>query len=243
MHTHRILLLNLGYETGLDGSWRQYLLDSWRYVHTPERVQSRVREEFQSLIQSVQPDICCVLEMHHDPMLLKTFAAYHCKHVDPKYGNTSVLRRLPFFRDNCNGVFALDRLPCTVRQFRHGTKKLLYDVNVKNEFSLLIGHYSLHASVRQQQFEEIAALVKDRKRAIVCGDFNDFGGSKELNSLIKHSNLRLVRPAHNKTFPACHPRKPLDLFLCSGDIVDVHAEVMTNTHLSDHLPVLLTVTV
>ena len=211
MHTHRILLLNLGYETGLDGSWKQYLLDSWRYVHTPEKVQSRVREEFQSLIKSVQPDICCVLEMHHDPMLLKTFAAYHCKHVDPKYGNTSVLRRLPFFRDNCNGVFALDRLPCTVRQFKHGTKKLLYDVNVKNEFSLLIGHYSLHASVRQQQFEEIAQLVKGRKRAIVCGDFNDFGGEQGIEFADQAQQSPDRPPGTQSNLPACHPKKPLDL--------------------------------
>jgi endonuclease/exonuclease/phosphatase family metal-dependent hydrolase len=242
MHTHRILLLNLGYETGLDGSLKGYLTQSWRYLHTPEHVLMSIREGFQTLIAKVQPDICCVLEMHHDPSLLKTFAAYQCRHIDPKYGNGSMLRRLPFFRDNCNGIFAMARLPCRARQFKHGTKKLLYDVQVGNDFSLLVSHYSLHASVRQQQFHEIAELVQHRKHTVVCGDFNDFGGRKELGSLLKETNLRIIRPAQNGTFPAYHPRKPLDLFLCSKDIKNVHAEVLKNVHLSDHLPVLLTVT-
>lgn len=243
MHTHRILLLNLGYETGLDGSLKGYLTQSWRYLHTPENVLRSVREGFQTLIAQVQPDICCVLEMHHDLTLLKTFAAYHCRHVDTKYGNGSVLKRLPFFRDNCNGIFTMDRLPCVARQFRHGTKKLLYDVKIGKDFSLLVSHFSLHASVRQQQFQEIAELVADRKHTIVCGDFNDFGGCKELNGLLKETNLRIVRPPHGGTFPACHPRRPLDLFLCSKDIKHVHAAILKDVHLSDHLPVLLTVTV
>lgn len=242
MHAHRILLLNLGYETGLDGSLRGYLTQSWRYLHTPEYVVQSVRKGFSDLIARVQPDICCVLEMHHDPALLKTFAAYHCRHVHPKYGNASVLRRLPFFRDNCNGIFAMDRLPCAMRQFKHGTKKLLYDVKVAQDFSLLVGHFSLHASVRQEQFAEIAELVHGRKHSIVCGDFNDFGGCKELNGLLKETDLRVVRPVCGETFPACHPKRPLDLFLCSKNIKNVHVEILKDVHLSDHLPVLLTVT-
>lgn len=242
MHTHRILLLNLGYGTGLDGSLRSYFTKSWHYLHTPERVLQSIHEGFQMLMATVQPDICCLLEMHHDPLLLKSFAAYGCRHVDPKYGKRSILKRLPFFRDNCDGIFAMDRLPCAVRQFRHGVKKLLYDVQVGKDFSLLVGHFSLHASVRQQQFQEIAELISAQKRTIVCGDFNDFGGCKELNGLLKETDLRIVRPPHSETFPACHPRRPLDLFLCSKNIHHVQAEVLRDVHLSDHLPVLLTVT-
>jgi endonuclease/exonuclease/phosphatase family metal-dependent hydrolase len=167
--------------------------------------------------------------MHHDPALVKSFGAYRCKHIDPKYGKTSMLRRLPFFRDNCNGIFGVDRLPCTAREFQHGAKKLLYDVTITSDLSLLVGHFSLHASVRQQQFAEIAGIVQSRKRT--------------LTPLLKTTDLRIVRPAHNATFPACHPRRPLDLFLCSKEISHVHAEVLTDVHLSDHLPVLLTVTV
>jgi endonuclease/exonuclease/phosphatase family metal-dependent hydrolase len=242
MQTHRILLLNLGYETGLDGSIRSYLTQSWRYLHTPQSVIQSVHAGFRTLIQNVQPDICCLLEMHHDPALVKSFGAYRCKHIDPKYGKTSMLRRLPFFRDNCNGIFGVDRLPCTAREFQHGTKKLLYDVTITSDLSLLVGHFSLHASVRQQQFAEIAGIVQSRKRTIVCGDFNDYGGMKELSPLLKSTDLRIVRPAHNATFPACQPRRPLDLFLCSKEIQHVHAEVLIDVHLSDHLPVLLTVT-
>jgi hypothetical protein len=236
------LLLNLGYETGLDGSLSGYLTKSWRYLHTPQSVIASVHAGFQELIASVHPDICCILEMHHDPTLLKNFGAYRCRHIDPKYGYGSVLRRLPFFRDNCNSVFAVDRLPCKGRQFQHGTKKLLYDVTIGDGLSLLVGHFSLHASVRQKQFQEIGKLVQGREKAIVCGDFNDYGGIKELAPLLKSTDLRVVRAPHGETFPACHPRRPLDLFLATSAIADVKAEVLTNVHISDHLPVLLTVT-
>ena len=55
MHTYRILLLNLGYETGLDGSLRGYLTRSWRYLHTPRAVIDAVHSGFRELIENVRP--------------------------------------------------------------------------------------------------------------------------------------------------------------------------------------------
>ncbi|MBM3227821.1 hypothetical protein FJZ27_03095 [Candidatus Peribacteria bacterium] len=172
---------------------------------------------------------------------MRNFGAYRCKRVDTKYGMGSVLRRLPLFRDNCNGIFSVEKLPCAARQFHSGTKKLLYDVTMGNDLSLLVGHFSLHASVRQRQFQEIGELVKGRGKTIVCGDFNDYGGIKELTPLLRSADLRVIRATNPATFPACHPRLPLDLFLCSEGITDVKAEVLSDVRISDHLPVLLTV--
>lgn len=241
MHTQKILLLNLGYETGLSGSMREYITQSWHYLHTPNQVLQSIHKGFQMLIERTQPDVCCLLEVHHDPAIMRTLQAYHCKHIDPKYGRRSILRRLPLFRDNCNAVFTVDRLPCRERELVHGTKKLLYDVTIAPECSLFVGHFSLNAAVRKQQFDEIAELVEERTSAIVCGDFNDYGGIGELKPLLRTTGMKIVRPTTLNTFPACHPRRALDLFLCTPNITHVSAEVLTDVHLSDHLPVMLTV--
>jgi endonuclease/exonuclease/phosphatase family metal-dependent hydrolase len=240
VHQHRILLLNLGYGTGLDGSLQSYLLSGWRYLWTPRRVLRSIDEGFRDLLSRVRPDICCLLEMHHDPELLSAVAAYRCRHVDTKYGKRSILQRLPFFRDNCNGVFSAERIACHIRFFRSGMKRLLYDLSLGDGLSLLVAHFSLHRSVRERQFQELAEVIADRKRVIVCGDFNDFGGRRELTPLLRSCNLRIVN-ASQPTFPACKPKRSLDLFLCSKDIDSVEAKVLSDVHLSDHLPVLLTV--
>ena len=124
----RILLFNVGYATALDGSIRDYLLRFYRYVYTPRQIVRKVRMAIYHLMQREQPDVCCFVEIHRRTGCVPHPHAYTCSDVDNKYGAASVLRRLPFFRDNCNGFFAKGDLAFEKVYFRNGTKKLIYDI-------------------------------------------------------------------------------------------------------------------
>ncbi|MDA1208613.1 MAG: hypothetical protein O2904_01105 [bacterium] len=74
--------------------------------------------------------------------------------------------------------------------------------------------------------------------AILTGDFN-ISSLDELDVLTNGSRLRLISNPKQLTFPSCHPRRALDLFLCTPDIEVQDCKVITSLQRSDHLPVLL----
>lgn len=234
----RILLYNVGYATDLNGSLRDYVLRFYRYLYTPRRIIRRVRQSIYQLMQREQPDVCCFVEVHRKKRSMVHPHAYVCGDVENKYGRRSVLRRLPFFRDNCNGFFSKGTVEFEKLYFTHGTKKLIYNVRLRPDLSLFVVHFALGRRVRRLQCEELKAMIRERENVIVCGDFNIFRGIEELQSLAQACGLRIVAPA-GATFPASHPRKTLDLFLCPHTLEDVSVRTMESVHASDHLPVLL----
>ncbi len=72
----------------------------------------------------------------------------------------------------------------------------------------------------------------------MCGDFNIFHGSQEIDRLMKICKLHPVS-AYAPTFPAVSPDKALDLFLCSDSLHVTRCEVVRDFRGSDHLPVVL----
>jgi hypothetical protein len=46
----RVLLFNLGYATGIDGSMRSYLLRWYRYIYTPRAIICKVRNSIYALL-------------------------------------------------------------------------------------------------------------------------------------------------------------------------------------------------
>lgn len=236
----RILLMNLGYATGLDGSMRSYLTQWYRYLYTPRKIIRQVRQSIYNLIHKENPDLCCFVEIHHKHGFIPHAHSYTSQ-IDNKYGRRSMLRFLPFFRDNCNGFLSHHPLHFEKKYFRNGSKKLIYDIQIGNGLSLLLVHFSLRRKTRSAQCRELKAILRDRSNAIVCGDFNIFKGTRELHALAEACNLKIVN-AHMPTFPAVKPRKALDLFLCPKSLGDVSAQVMHDVQVSDHLPVMLTMT-
>lgn len=236
---YRILLMNLGYATGIDGSASSYLLRWYRYLYTPRWIIRQIRQSMYQLLHREHPDLCCFVEIHHKHGFVPHPHAY-TSHIDVKYGWRSPLRFLPFFRDNCNGFFSHHPLKFTKRYFRSGTKKLIYDIELGNGLNLLLVHFSLRAETRRKQCRELKTILQGRTNVILCGDFNTLRGPRELHTLAKACNLRIVN-ARTPTFPAVHPRKALDLFLCPKAMTGVKAEVLESVQLSDHLPVMLEV--
>jgi endonuclease/exonuclease/phosphatase (EEP) superfamily protein YafD len=242
MDTHtqaplKILLYNVGYYTELDGSVRDYLFRGYRYLYTPKKVVSETLQQLNTLMEQEKPDICCFIEIHKNKRNRPLFSAYHFGDIDNKYGFNSVLRRLPFFRNNCNGFFSKKALNFHKHYFKSGTKKLVYEIELQPNVSLFMVHFSLKASTRKKQFEELKAFLDPTKQNILCGDFNTFSDTQELDSFARSCGLRIVNKPSEGTFPAKDPRKAIDLFLCSATI-NAGSEVLNNVQLSDHLPVL-----
>jgi hypothetical protein len=215
------------------------VLRFYRYLYTPRRIIRKVRQAIYALLEREKPDVCCFVEIHRKTGCVPHPHVYTCSDVENKYGQKSVLRRIPFFRDNCNGFYAKDSLDFQKMYFRHGTKKLIYEIKLREDLSLLLVHFSLDRRVRRKQCLELKHIIKARKHVVLCGDFNVFKGRSELESLAEACNLRIVNAPGEATFPAIRPTKALDLFLCPKDMPFAEVKVLKKIHASDHLPVLL----
>lgn len=235
----RILLYNVGYGTGLNGSLKSYLLQGYRYLYTPRRIIRQVRQSLYNLLSREKPDLCCFVEVHRKHGFIPHPKSYHF-HADVKYGRRSPLRFLPFFRDNCNAFCAEKPLHFHRQYFKSGTKKLIFEISLPNDIKLLMVHFALRESTRRKQCQELKAIINGRKNIIVCGDFNVFKGARELHDLAESCGLKIVN-SHSHTFPAFKPKNALDLFLCPKDMEGVTARVLSDVQVSDHLPVLLEV--
>ncbi|MBW3001667.1 endonuclease/exonuclease/phosphatase family protein [Candidatus Woesearchaeota archaeon] len=233
----KILLFNMGYGLGLDGSKKDYALKWYRYLHCPNSVKENVLKGIKQLIKSKNPDLCCLIEIEgaHADYFNKDQPYYD---ITNKYGSKSVLSRLPAFRTKSNAVFSKKKLPIKRHYFKNGTKKLIYEVSLPKGITLLMTHFSLAKNTRKKQFAEIMKLIKDK--TILCGDFNIFAGLQEIEPLLKKANLKIINKTG--TFPAHNPKKALDLFLCTKNI-KVKSCKTINKKLSDHLPVLLEINI
>ena len=237
----RILFFNVGYCTGLDGGMNDYLLHFARYIHTSRKTLAHVLEGIEHLLAEEQPDVCCFLEIHRKTGLLERLEAYPFSDIANKYGLHGILRKFPFFRDNCNAVLARANVHLQKHYLRTGRKKLVYEASLPNGATLFVSHLSLMHHTRKKQLEQLTRLIKCRKRVMLCGDFNAFQGREELRTLTEECGLRIVNPVRTGTFPTHSPRMALDLFLCSPDVDVEHVRILSDVRLSDHLPVVVDV--
>lgn len=235
--TLRILLYNVGYCTELDGTMRDYVTKFYRYLYTPRPVVNRAKHSLATLIHDHKPDVCCLAEIHHNVEAIPSFQTFASADVSNKYG-PGLLRRLPFFRKNCNGVFTQRPYSCKKHWFRNGAKKLIYEVDLGHDVTLLFAHFSLKASTRKKQYEELKKWVKKCKKVILCGDFNTFRHEDDLLKFASECGL-VMHETDSGTFPRHRPKKAVDLFLCSPNIKLKDIQVLRHAEASDHLPVLL----
>lgn len=241
MKTYKILLFNVGYASGIQGRSVEYLTKGYRYLYGADLLVEEVHKEMDELLLQEKPDLCCFLEVHKDSPFTD-FLTGHYPYFDvrSKYSPESLLQKAPFHQGKCNAFFAKTDLDFRPSYLQNGSKKLLYEVKLHEETTLFFAHFSLNPATRQKQFAEIGRRIGEVGSSIVCGDFNIFDGVTEFDPLITESGLQLVSD-HSETFPAHNPRHLLDTFLCTPDI-DVHSlRVLQSVQLSDHLPVVLEV--
>lgn len=241
----KILVYNIGYSLGLNGSAEDYLLHGFRYVYCTKKIQEDVISHITTIISDTNPDICGLLEVEQGDAFSNRInqmeAINHNGHfvadISSKYGEKGMMSKISFLKSKSNAVLLKNPLPIRKHYFRHGVKKLLYEITAPSNISIFLVHFSLSHRARAQQIRELRDIISRKKKVIICGDFNIFGGLRELDPLLQGTNLRIVNKRKDVTFPAAHPTMALDLFLCSHGITVKDIHVLQGTF-SDHCPVL-----
>lgn len=237
----RFLLYNIRYATGHGPGYHLPLPFSGFFKKT-----GNMLEQIGSFIRSVDPDIIGLVEVDSGSYrshktcqvaaIAKKLNHYHV--VETKYGEQSVANRVPVLKQQGNGV--LCRAPIINHHFHYfteGVKRLVIEVELA-QVVIFIVHLSLKFKHRQQQLEHLHRIVSERtKPVIVAGDFNTFGGNREIQLFLAATNLMDANQAGLPTYPSHAPKKNLDFIFHSPELLVSNFSI-PNIQLSDHAPLL-----
>lgn len=252
----KVLSVNAGYLLDYDGSLSGYALRPHRAMVGSEAAERRATERLVGVIADEAPDVVCLLEV--DQGSVRTATDGQVAHLaaeladrgldyraraDTKYGEEGVIAGLPVLEHLSNGVLVREGLDATVtvHHLDHGPKRLVTEVRV-GDLSVFGVHLAMSGRGRRRQLEEIADIVADRERVVVCGDFNAYDGLGEVEELLGPTGLVLHDPG--ETVP---PRpldgivtetRTLDLCLSSPDVAVSRCEAVP-VQVSDHRPVVI----
>ena len=223
----KILFSNLGYARGIDGSLSQHIGRIHRHFYTGVMQQQEVLSQFKNIITDEKPDLCCLVEIDSGSWNTGYFNQinhllddeYAVHDIAGKYGEDSMLAQMPFFKGKCNAFLSKTELPHQKLYFKHGSKRLIYDVTLPGDIHLFFAHFSLQAKVRARQLDEIHNLVKNcGEGVIILADFNILQGFEELQPLLQGMNLRVLNSEEDYTFMLGNSRWTLDLCVCSQSL-------------------------
>ena len=124
-----------------------------------------------------------------------------------------------------------------------GMKRAIIKVTayVPQKVVLILVHLSLRRWVRKRQLKTLIPMIKKIKEPVILlGDFNTFGGPKELRSFLEETGLNSNVGKDKKKFthPSYHPFRILDYILTSKKIKVKKFKIL-KSELSDHLPVMI----
>jgi endonuclease/exonuclease/phosphatase family metal-dependent hydrolase len=220
----RILFSNLGYATGIDGSLRHHASKILRHAFQTKVMQRRILAQFNSIIEETKPDLCCLVELdqgsvhssYFNQMKALISAQYPAFDIADKYGPQSHLSSLWFHRGKSNGFLAKAPKVFERLYFEHGTKRLIYKIELRPNLTLFFAHFSLTRRTRAKQFIEMKDLVETTSgQVLVFGDFNTLTGLAELKPLVDENCLKLLNSPDMPTFRFHRWNHILDLCLVS----------------------------
>lgn len=232
---YKILLLNLGYFSGIRGSKFGYVLRSKRYIKSPKKIIQKISTNLAKLISQEKPDIVCLTEIRKGQVKYLPIENYKFYDIETKYSPNGLAKRVPILKKQGVGFISKEKVNFKRIFLKNGTKKLVYCINIPHGIKLILCHFALGAEIRGLQFSEIKEKLKKNKKTIICGDFNIFKSFSELDNLTEGTNLEIIQK--EPTFPTFKPSKPLDLFLATKSIKATTKVI--NADISDHLPVLM----
>jgi endonuclease/exonuclease/phosphatase family metal-dependent hydrolase len=248
--TYKILFSNLGYARGIDGTLGQHLRRAHRHVYIGSAQQQEVLSRFKDIIRAEKPDVCCMVEIDSGSWNTGRFSQighlvdddYAVHDIAGKYGEDSVLARMPFFKGKCNAFLSKAPLPYRRLYFKNGSKRLLYSIVLPQGITLFFGHFSLNAGIRARQLEELGGLVRGcGGEAVVMADFNILNGSRELRPLLEDLGLRLLNREDDHTFRFGGRLRTLDLCLCSERLAALIDLRVIPQPFSDHAALLASI--
>ncbi|MBI1317622.1 MAG: endonuclease [Candidatus Hydrogenedens sp.] len=155
---------------------------------------------------------------------------------ETKYAEKSLARNIPVMNRQGNALLTNQHIHAKgFHWFNQGMKRLVIELELENCVIYLV-HLALTFRSRQYQLDDLVDLCKGRgKPVIVAGDFNTFGGDKELSLFRKAAGLANANTEGRPTWPANAPARQLDFILHSPEIGVRHFDI-PRVELSDHLP-------
>lgn len=245
---YTILMSNMGYARGIDGGLAQHLRFAHRHIYCPPQVQQQSLAQFRALIELEDPDLCCLMEIDQGSL---TSGRYNqldsllCEHysffdIESKYGENSKLRSFFLTQGKSNAFMAKRNYDFQKIYFTHGTKRLIYKIQLEPDITLYFAHFSLSYATRRKQLEEVARIVHATPgQVIVMGDFNILNGLHELEPVLEAKNLHLLNRDTEPTFTLHQRRLVLDICLCSPALVEYADLRIIPQPYSDHDALLL----
>ena len=244
----RILFSNLGYATGINGTLRQHVGKAFRHAVQSQAMQRRVLAQFRTLLEEADPDVCCIVELDQGSVhsaYLNQMAALVSERlpvfdIADKYGPSSPYSKLLFHSGKSNGFLAKKPLIFKHLFFEHGTKRLIYQIELRPDLTLFFAHFSLKQKIRGCQFLEMRRLVDQiTGQVIVFGDFNTLYGLSELAPLFANDRLALLNSPDVPTFRFHRWQTILDLCLSSPSLAPSCRLHVIKQPFSDHDALLL----
>ncbi len=247
---HRILLSNMGYARDIGGSFAHHVFFSYRHFHAPVKAQMKSLNGLKRIIRDHEPDICCLLEVDRGSVNNAYFNQihalidphYHFFDIENKYAQGSRLSRMSVAQGKCNGFIAKSELEFCKHYMSIGAKRLVYQLKLADDLTLIFTHFSLKKETRRRQFLDLREMVKSIEgNVIIMGDFNIFSGFNEAAPLLDGLNLQILSDPSVPTFQFARWRMCLDLCIVSEAIAsNCNVQVIPQSY-SDHDALLLVV--
>jgi endonuclease/exonuclease/phosphatase family metal-dependent hydrolase len=199
-----------------------------------------------SFIRSVNPDVVALIEVDSGSYRSQKYCQAkaiakelnHCHVVETKYGYESFANKIPVLNKQGNGLLTSRKiLSHRFHYFNEGVKRLVIEVELE-EVCIFIVHLSLMFRHRQQQLEHLHRIVSESpKPVIVAGDFNTFGGEREVHLFLSAAGLVNANIAGLPSHPSHAPKRNLDFILHSPELSASNFTI-PNISLSDHAPLI-----
>ncbi len=244
----RILFSNIGYAKGIDGSLQQHITRFGRNFYCKIPIQEQTLSQLKTIIETEAPDLCCLVEVDKGSFQSAYFNQiealidknYHFHDIADKYGENSVMGRMPMHKGRSNAFLAKKPLEFQRLYFTNGTKRLIYQITLDNNITVFFAHFSLEKSVRALQFKEIRLLIqKTEGNIILLADFNIMQGFGELKPLLDGTNLKILNDEDHPTFTFHRRKLALDLCLCSENLLPHIDLKIIPQNFSDHAALLV----
>jgi len=237
----RFLLYNIRYATGHGVGYHLPLPFTGFFKKTGDTL-----GEIVSFIRSVNPDIIALIEVDSGSYrsqkscqvraIARELDHFHV--VETKYSDESLANRLPMLNKQGNGLLTNRKIISHhFHYFNEGVKRLVIEVELE-EVNIFTVHLSLKYKHRQQQLEHLHRMIsKSTKPVIVAGDFNTFGGDREVQLFLAATGLVNANRSGLPSHPSHAPKRNLDFILHSPEITASNFTI-PDIRLSDHAPLI-----
>lgn len=246
----KIFFSNLGYARGIDGSLMSHIQGVYKHIYCSPFAQEQTLAQLNNIIKQYRPDLCCFVEIEQGTSQIRRLNHLHYLLNDDypyydianKYGDEGVLRYLPLHIGRSNGFMGRNITHYEKMYFRHGSKRLIYKIELPQKIDVLFTHFSLNYKTRQKQLAEMAQhILTNPHQVILLADFNILTGFAELGQFIEQTGLTLLNDEETATFRFHRKYLPLDLAMASPALSPHVSLHIIDQPFSDHDALFLTV--